>query len=126
MEEKVAAAEDEQEENGSNKDNDQPNAKKQRTFNSFGDDDSRFPVERTVGDDMPMEVKQVTEDGWIFENPRRWRYAYSGYDSYDEQNDSDDEGILYETSTRRCQTWKEGRDNFVHEFSLPSRSMVAI
>jgi hypothetical protein len=38
---------------------------------------------------MPMEVKQVTEDSWIFQKPRR----YSGYEFYDEHDDSTDEGI---------------------------------
>jgi hypothetical protein len=43
-----------------------------------------------------MEVKQVTEDSWIFQKPRR----YSGYDFYDEHDDSADEGIpLPEAST---------------------------
>ena len=73
LEEKAAAAEDEQGENGSNQDKEQPAAKKLRTLNPFGDD-SRFPVERAVGEDMPMEVKQVVAEGsWIFEAPRRYR-----------------------------------------------------
>ena len=71
-----------------------------------------------------MEVKQVTEDSWIFETPRRYG-RYFSYDSCDEQDGSNDEGIPLKLPPEVAKLGK-GHYNFVHEFALPSRSVVPV
>jgi len=52
-----------------------------------------------------MEVKQVTEDSWIFQKPRR----YSCYEFYDEHDASDDEGIALRLAPEVAKLGKKGR-----------------
>jgi hypothetical protein len=61
-----------------------------------------------------MEVEQVTEDSWIFQKPLR----YSGYEFYDEHDDSADEGIPLRLPPEVAKLGKFN-DDFMHAFEVP-------
>lgn len=85
----------------------EPTAKKQRTDDASDEEDFYSEeAEDGVGDELPMEVKEVTEDTWIFKKPCEYG-GYRGYGSGDE-SDGDDDGIPVKLPEEVAKLGKKG------------------